>query len=217
DFLLHQGIHLHQGFQLHKDILLDSRVLLSKPLNRLDILLLLSQVKLRITTHSDASDLDGVQVDAPPGSACGRVQQIPGNCGGRFEIQYPQGGVVCYCFSENNQCCNCSIEQRFDVVDGTTKIGEIVKEYSDYFQERYTRASNYRIKFPKDLKVEAKATIIGAAILIDYMHFDDQPRNDEDNKNPVAMPLIPGAHQPGYGYGQYQAGPMMSGQGHSMF
>ena len=46
------------------------------------------------------------------------------------------------------------------------KIGQIYKEFSNWAQEHYTNADNYVLKFPKDLTVQMKALVLGAAIQI---------------------------------------------------
>lgn len=49
--------------------------------------------------------------------------------------------------------------------DGT-KIGKITKQWSGFVREALTDADHFGIKFPMDLDVHVKATLLGALILI---------------------------------------------------
>ncbi len=45
-------------------------------------------------------------------------------------------------------------------------VGDITKQFSGLLREMYTNADNFGVKFPIDLDVKAKATLLGAVFLI---------------------------------------------------
>jgi len=56
-------------------------------------------------------------------------------------------------------------------VDGRP-IGKIVKKWSGLTKEAFTKADNFGAGFPADLDVRAKALLLGAVFLIDFVHFE---------------------------------------------
>ncbi|GMS93862.1 hypothetical protein PENTCL1PPCAC_16037, partial [Pristionchus entomophagus] len=52
------------------------------------------------------------------------------------------------------------------------EIGGICKRWAGCCQESFTDADNFEVSFPIDLSVSVKATLIGAAFLIDFVHFE---------------------------------------------
>jgi len=81
-------------------------------------------------------------------------------------------GPVCTDF-----CCG-NVE--FDVlsVDGT-EVGKIVKNFSGFLKEIFTDADTFSVSFPVDLDVKVKATLLAAVFLIDFMYFE----NNEPNRD----------------------------------
>ncbi|CAF0881914.1 unnamed protein product [Brachionus calyciflorus] len=76
----------------------------------------------------------------------------------------------------------CPFENDFKVLtaDGQSQIGKITKEYAGFVREMITVADNFSITFPIDLSVKAKATLIGALFLIDFMFFEDKQKNNNN-------------------------------------
>ena len=58
-------------------------------------------------------------------------------------------------------------------VDGR-EIGKITKKWSGLMKEAFTKADNFGITFPGDLDVRAKALLVGAVFLIDFVHFESK-------------------------------------------
>jgi uncharacterized protein YxjI len=58
-------------------------------------------------------------------------------------------------------------------VDGR-EIGKITKKWSGLLTEGYTDADNFGAAFPADLDVRAKALMLGAVFLIDFVHFEQR-------------------------------------------
>lgn len=60
----------------------------------------------------------------------------------------------------------------FNVFQGDHQIGRISKKWSGLGKEMFTDADNFGITFPPDLDVKAKALLLGALFLIDFVHFE---------------------------------------------
>ncbi|XP_037069057.1 phospholipid scramblase 2-like [Pollicipes pollicipes] len=67
-------------------------------------------------------------------------------------------------------CCGTD----FDVLsaDGDEEVGFITKVWSGLTKELFTDSDRYGIVFPDDLDVNMKATLLGAAFLVDFMFFE---------------------------------------------
>ena len=65
--------------------------------------------------------------------------------------------------------CGSDVEFNVLTLDGLTEVGKISKQ-TDVFG----------INFPMDLDVRCKATLIGAAFLIDYMFFEKKSNDESD-------------------------------------
>ncbi|KAG5286679.1 hypothetical protein AALO_G00017600 [Alosa alosa] len=123
--------------------------------------------------------LQELEVQSPPGNPIGYVTQnwhpyIP-----KFTIQDEQRNSVlritgpfcdCKCFSDVN----------FEIksLDETSVVGHISKQWSGFGNEMYTDADNFGVKFPMDMDVKMKATILGACFLIDFMFFEHSKQQD---------------------------------------
>lgn len=61
--------------------------------------------------------------------------------------------------------------------DGS-EIGKISKQWSGLVKEAFMDADNFGVQFPMDLDVKAKACLLGAVFLIDFMFFEKSGNND---------------------------------------
>jgi len=52
-------------------------------------------------------------------------------------------------------------------------VGKITKKWSGLFKEAMTDADNFGVTFPDDADQRAKALLLGAVFLIDFVHFED--------------------------------------------
>ena len=59
------------------------------------------------------------------------------------------------------------------------KVGSITKQWSGFAKEAFTDADNFGISFPLDLDVKAKATMLGALMLIDFLFFEENQNANE--------------------------------------
>lgn len=76
----------------------------------------------------------------------------------------------------------------YDYDNTREPIGQISKKWSGMMQELMTDADNFAATFPPSLPNEAKATILGAVFLIDFMYFEDnEPVNARGGRNRRSM------------------------------
>jgi hypothetical protein len=68
----------------------------------------------------------------------------------------------------------CEDSPYFDVLtfEREQNIGKIFKEETGAFAKWGSEAGNFGVTFPIDLHVNMKATLLGAAFLIDYLYFE---------------------------------------------
>ena len=70
--------------------------------------------------------------------------------------------------------CDCCADFKISTSDGGQEIGVISKRWGGVAKEVFTDATTFRVTFPLDLEVKAKAILFGAAFLIDFMFFEQQ-------------------------------------------
>lgn len=126
-----------------------------------------------------------VDVESPPGSYIGSVEMGDTCCTSPEYILVDHRGKPRLLLKGESASMMCAdFGYNFDLitVDGK-KIGQIYKEFAGFVQEKYTNADNYILKFPKDLSVQMKALVIGAALQIDYVHFERDHSNERYGNN----------------------------------
>uniref|UniRef100_A0A8C4Z6P1 Phospholipid scramblase n=1 Tax=Gadus morhua TaxID=8049 RepID=A0A8C4Z6P1_GADMO len=117
--------------------------------------------------------LQELEVQAPPGTTIGYVNQDWHPCLPRFSISNANKEKVMAlegpCFA-----CNCCGDVNFELKskDGKEPIGRISKQWSGLLKEVFTDTDNFGIQFPMDLDVKMKAVLMGACFLIDFMFFE---------------------------------------------
>ncbi|XP_067939521.1 phospholipid scramblase 1-like [Watersipora subatra] len=103
----------------------------------------------------------------------GCVKQTWSVCKPHYNIRDSQENVVMTmqgpCFTSS--CCG---DVNFEILDktGTTRLGLLTKQFSGVIREVFTDADHFMISFPIDLDVATKATLLGAAFLVDFMFFE---------------------------------------------
>ncbi|XP_066578610.1 phospholipid scramblase 2 [Amia ocellicauda] len=117
--------------------------------------------------------LQEMEVQAPPGTTIGYVQQDWHPFLPKFSIQNANKETLLRlqgpCFA-----CNCCGDVNFELKgrDGDASIGRISKQWSGLLKEVFTDTDNFGIQFPMDLDVKMKAVLMGACFLIDFMFFE---------------------------------------------
>lgn len=96
----------------------------------------------------------------------------------RFDIQDANGTTILKI--EGPLCTiSCCADVAFQVLTGDgNEIGGITKQWSGIGREAFTDADNFGVKFPLDLDVKVKATLLAAVFLIDFMYFEQPPDNN---------------------------------------
>lgn len=120
-----------------------------------------------------ASCLHEIEVQAPPGTTIGYVIQTYSLCAAKFDI----------CDERKNP--RFKIENKFEDARNSyilalddAEVGKITKQWRRFSKED---ADTFSIAFSIDLDVKDKATIIGAAMLIDFMFYEGNHRDHYDS------------------------------------
>ncbi|XP_046854127.1 phospholipid scramblase 2-like isoform X2 [Xenia sp. Carnegie-2017] len=125
--------------------------------------------------------LQELEVQAPPGNIVGYVVQKWSICFPRFEILSATREKILTIVGPLCQCNLCGdIDYKVLSADGKDEVGKISKQWSGLLKEVFTDTDNFGITFPMDLDVKAKATMLGAAFLIDFMFFEENQDNNND-------------------------------------
>ncbi|WKX88343.1 hypothetical protein Q1695_008187 [Nippostrongylus brasiliensis] len=118
------------------------------------------------------------QIEAPPGNVIGYVKQRRACCASSFHIMDAEGNSVltidgpCCCLA-----CGCH-DINFPVTTpSNAEIGNIAKRWGGFIREALTDADVFKVSFPMDLDVKVKALLLAATFLIDFMEFEQQPKN----------------------------------------
>jgi uncharacterized protein YxjI len=61
----------------------------------------------------------------------------------------------------------------FEIRQGERVVGRIVKKWSGLAKETLTDADTFGVTFPAGATLAAKATLLGAVLLIDFVHFEN--------------------------------------------
>jgi len=125
--------------------------------------------------------LQKIEVSAPPGNVIGYVKQKWSCIKPKFEVTDAEGTVALvikgpWCTT----ACGQSVDFKVLTPDEVHEVGRISKEWSGILKEAFTDTDNFGITFPMDLDVRCKATLIGAAFLIDYMFYEKKANNESD-------------------------------------
>jgi hypothetical protein len=118
-------------------------------------------------------------------------QQVSSWAASSANFQFAQGLSLVYC-SHVSQVLTSHTPREFDIFDAQGRllfqvigpmfqpwtfnitiqgrqIGVISKKFSGWIQEAFTDADNFGVEFPQELPVAAKALLLAAVFLIDFM------------------------------------------------
>lgn len=123
-----------------------------------------------------------VMVESPIGVPIGYVRQSCSLIKPCFEVMDENheavlslSGPICIC-----ECPCCDVNFSLYSMDGE-EIGGVQKQWSGLVKEIFTEADNFGIKFPMDLDVKVKATLMGAVFLINMMFFEKNQQRNQNN------------------------------------
>lgn len=117
--------------------------------------------------------LQELEVQSPPGTTIGWVRQDFSFIFPMFSILNAERETILKMKGPCWTCKWCDVEFQILSADGTQEVGKITKQWSGLAKEFFTNADNFGIQFPMDLDVKAKATMLGACFLIDFMFFEN--------------------------------------------
>lgn len=85
-----------------------------------------------------------------------------------YDVTGPDGQSICELFGPILH------PWTFQVLVNGEEKGKITKTWNGLLKEGFTDADNFGITFPVDLPVTAKAVLLGAVFLIDFVHFENR-------------------------------------------
>lgn len=104
---------------------------------------------------------------------------------GLYKLHQPTccGGMCVNCFTEGNPCCGkgCCKEPfhlfpyEMQDTNGGDHIGKILKKPKSMMTEAFTDSDAFECTFPKNSTPAQKSTIVGAAILLNALYFEEEP------------------------------------------
>ncbi|XP_063965179.1 phospholipid scramblase 1-like [Lytechinus pictus] len=117
-----------------------------------------------------------IQIEAPPGNIIGYAKQTKSWWYPHMDVMDADmnpilkiRGPCCIC---QTICCRCDVEFKVMSNDLSSELGVIQKQWSGWLRECFTKADHFGMTFPSDLDVKAKATLMGALFLIEFMFFE---------------------------------------------
>ncbi|CAF0737922.1 unnamed protein product [Brachionus calyciflorus] len=135
-----------------------------------------------------------VTVEAPVGTVVGYVKQKGSFIKAHYDIlddnHEPVLKVKGPCCILDGPLCPCENEFQLLTLDESSQIGKLSKDYAGFVKEMFTLADNFSIKFPVDLSVKTKATLIGALFLIINYHRDSKPDSKQYNDQTFIQPKL---------------------------
>ncbi|CAG2177910.1 unnamed protein product [Oppiella nova] len=105
-----------------------------------------------------------------------------------MRVEAPVGHLIGYvvqdCSYDENLWTRLCQDVEFDVLakDTNTAIGRITKRWSAILRETFTDADIYGVLFPSDMDVRAKACLLAATLLIDYMFFEKKGSQERERE-----------------------------------
>eukprot|EP00095_Tigriopus_kingsejongensis_P009806 maker-scaffold1115_size61649-snap-gene-0.7 protein:Tk09806 transcript:maker-scaffold1115_size61649-snap-gene-0.7-mRNA-1 annotation:"phospholipid scramblase 1" len=124
--------------------------------------------------------LQELEVSSPPGNPIGSVVQNWSVFMPSFTVKDASGNSILkitgpFC---TWSCCGDVEFELFDMKGQS--VGKISKQWSGIGREAFTDADNFGVSFPLELDVKAKAVLLGAVFLIDFMFFEKSGNNEND-------------------------------------
>ncbi|KAK9980327.1 hypothetical protein ABG768_013697 [Culter alburnus] len=118
-----------------------------------------------------------VEVQSPPGVTIGYVRQNFHICLPKFTVENERGEPA---FKIAGPCvaCVCCTDETFELVSLNEAVTD--RPFGKIFKPFSSSAPNigvdFVVKFPSNLEVKMKATLLGACILIDCLYYERQQR-----------------------------------------
>jgi len=119
--------------------------------------------------------LRSIEVQSPPGTAIGFAQQQFTWFYPKIKIQKENGKTFIIAngpLRAYGKCCTGDAE--FVLTDNTgEEVGKISKKWGGATTEIFTDADTFKISFPEDLDTTSKAILLGTAIFVDFVFYEN--------------------------------------------
>uniref|UniRef100_A0A672MSH9 Phospholipid scramblase n=1 Tax=Sinocyclocheilus grahami TaxID=75366 RepID=A0A672MSH9_SINGR len=114
-----------------------------------------------------------LEVQSPPGFAIGHVRQNWHICLPKFTVENKRGEPAVK-IAGPFLPLTCCMDQNFELVslNGAATDGPFGKIFKPFSCSVLNTGADFVLRFPNNLDVKMKATLLGACILIDFMYYD---------------------------------------------
>jgi len=128
-------------------------------------------------------------VESPPGIVIGKINSECSLWRQTLSVKMGDEGsenevfkIVGPCCISRAVCCVCC-DVTFTIESAGTgeEVGQLKKQFTGMVKELYTDADNFSVSFPKDLDVRAKALLISAVFLIDFLFYEDNQQTENND------------------------------------
>ncbi|XP_050950050.1 phospholipid scramblase 1 [Labeo rohita] len=114
-----------------------------------------------------------LEVQSPPGTPIGYVRQNLHACLPKFTVENERGEPE---FKIEGPCvgCTCCSDQNFELVslNGAAVDQSFGKIFKPFSCSRPNAVADFVLRFPGNLDVKMKATVLGACMLIDCIYYE---------------------------------------------
>lgn len=119
--------------------------------------------------------LQEIEISTPSGQLLGQVKQKWSFFGyPKYKVLDETGTEVYRVCGPWWTCCG-TADYVIKSPDESQELGCIKKVWAGVFKEHFTDADDFEIDFPPECSLNMKAILIGALILIDFMHYERHP------------------------------------------
>ncbi|XP_023336636.1 phospholipid scramblase 3 [Eurytemora carolleeae] len=136
--------------------------------------------------------LQSMVVESPIGVVVGKVEQkltlfspeyevLDADDTPVFNIEGPSTCKCCSC----GCCCGGSRNIVFKIISKTNneQVGSISKSWNGVLKDVLPKADRFSVDFPPDIDIGMKASLLAATFLIDYLHFEADPGDENQDDN----------------------------------
>ena len=130
-----------------------------------------------------------LEVSSPPGSIIGTIEQNWSCLYPKYTVKDAGDNPILkiegpFC---TWSCFGSDVAFKVMSLDGQVEVGKISKEWAGIGRELFTDADIFGVNFPLDLDVRAKATLLGAVFLIDFMFFEKKGKKSAGDVDAPGM------------------------------
>jgi len=135
-----------------------------------------------------------MEIEYPVGTIAARVEQKLTLFSPEYEVIDAADNVV-YTIQGPMNCCSClkcgcfgccaSRNIVFKIVSEASgeQVGSISKDWNGVLKDVLSKADRFSVDFPPDIDCSMKASLLAATFLIDYLHFEADPGDEDQDDN----------------------------------